>query len=281
MALSVIIMADNDALIIGSTILKINLDLEKKLQNKISIVVIDNASADETWSIAQKAGATVFRYSRKQTKSVLMKKGIEYCIKNGRKINLFLDLEGGNDANDVISLADAALEKGEKFAIGFLLPAKKTDALGCIALDPNMLMQLSKKGEYIHDFIYDLFRSNKFEITNIQQEIAKPTKMKFKIKSRGRKMREIFINLRRQHPLKFYGGLGVAVFTTGLASGFYTVDYFYKNQNLYYPTAFLSASLILISGFLMVEGLMLNALTVLVERIKAARRWQEAIMRLK
>ena len=61
-----------------------------------------------------------------------------------------------------------------------------------------------------------------------------------------------------------------------LGSGFYTVDYFYKNQSLYYPTTFVTVILVMIAGFLLVAGLMLNALNMLVEKVRASKKWEKA-----
>jgi hypothetical protein len=76
--------------------------------------------------------------------------------------------------------------------------------------------------------------------------------------------------------MKFYGSLGLISVMGAMATGFYTVDYFYRNQNLYYPTAFGAALLIMIGGFLLVAGLMLNAMNVVEDRVRAMKKWESA-----
>jgi hypothetical protein len=77
----------------------------------------------------------------------------------------------------------------------------------------------------------------------------------------------------RYHPLTFYGIVGMSILLLAIGSGFYTVDFFYKYGHLSYFPAFLTVALVMIGGFFMVAGLMLNSLNVLVERLEAMKKW--------
>ena len=77
----------------------------------------------------------------------------------------------------------------------------------------------------------------------------------------------------KYHPLTFYGFVGMGILLTAMGSGFYTVDYFYEHGHLSYFPAFVTVALVMIGGFFMVAGLMLNSLIVLVERLEAMKKW--------
>jgi len=267
------IIGNNVSGILASTIFKVRLELEG--QENVRIVFIDNGSTDDSSSVALRTGAEVKKYSKVQDLDVLMGKALGDAIGSDRDINIFLDLSGENDADDAISLVRAAIIQGPNFAGGWINPRNENGKIGCLALDRKNLEIMNVSKTDLDAFIERMLSSNDYR-KNMYKEIVKK---RSKMKERGRQSfnpHAIMRNLRRNHPLKFYGGLGLLSVIGAMATGFYTVDYFYKNQNLYYPTAFGAALLIMIGGFLLVAGLMLNAMNVVEERVRAMKKWESA-----
>jgi glycosyltransferase involved in cell wall biosynthesis len=269
----IVIIGRNVSGILASTIFKVRIELEG--QKDIRIVFIDNGSTDGSSEVAIRSGAEVKKYSKVQRMNVLMGKAIKDAIGSDRDVNIFLDLSGENDADDAISLVRAAAIQGPNFAGGWINPRNENGKIGCLALDRKNLVLLSGPETDLDSFIEKMLSSNDYR-KNMYREIVKK-RSKMKEGSKQRFNPHAFIrNLRRNHPMKFYGSLGLISMVGAMATGFYTVDYFYKNQNLYYPTAFGTALLIMIGGFMLVAGLMLNAMNVVEERVKAMKKWESA-----
>lgn len=270
---NVIILARDREVSIGSTIYKIQNEIDSV---SVSIVVFDNGSQDDTSVIASMAGARVVRYKHHHERSMIFKRAVEEASKIRSRITVLLDTLGENTAEDAVSLANVALKKGKKFAYGYVEPDKGEDTIGCLALDRNNVMKLKEKEEDIEMILLEIAHSQDLRKTRFTESIEMVTKRKLEEKKEKVGFVETFRMIRRQHPLKFYGVLGVISLVGALISGFYTVDYFYRNQHLSYLPAFLTVLLVMISGFLMVAGLMLNALNLMVERIKALKKWEKA-----
>jgi glycosyltransferase involved in cell wall biosynthesis len=274
--LMILILGKDVSRTIASTIQKIRLYLENELHARYRIVWLDNGSTDETEWFAKKAGAFVVKYTRTQPRERIVHKAVEVCLQNDRPISIILDTEGGNTADDAISLHKAAIRMKDRFVTGWIVPVHGSKNIGCLALDRDSLRGMYDKGPDIYAYLQEKLRSKEFMKTNVTEEISGISKLKRSSGQRVRNLREWFRDLRRVHALKFYGGIGVLVVIVALASGFYTVDYFYRNQNLYYPTAFLTVALTMIGGFLMVAGMMLNAMNVMVSRIRSEKKWERA-----
>lgn len=273
----IIILERGKEVSIASTIYKLKYGIDEKLNARTEIVVIDNGSPDETASIATMAGARVIRFKHRAERPKVIEKAVEAGIERKHAITVFLDRMGGNNADDAISLVSAALERGKDFASGYVVPTKGEDTIGCLALDHAQLKKLSDRGEEVSSFLLGMARKqnlNKVVFNEAVEVVSK--KKKGEKNGNGGNLWQRFTDLRRGHPLKFYGGLGVLTLLASLGFGFYTVDYFYKNQGLFYPTAFGTVLLVMIAGFLLVAGLMLNALTVMVNRIQSVKKWEKA-----
>ena len=183
---------------------------------------------------------------------------------------------GGNTAHDVISLIKAAMVKKRSFASGYIIPEHGEDTIGCLAMSQANLKNLLRKGEDAQNFILEMERSSDFEQTMFVEDIEVFSKKKVRrTKKRFRPLRW-FRNLRRQHPMKFYGTLGILTLLMSLVTGFATVDYFYRHLYLNYAYAFTTVFLVIVSGFLMVAGMMLNALQLMVERLRSIRKWERS-----
>jgi glycosyltransferase involved in cell wall biosynthesis len=273
----IIILERGKEVSIASTIFKLKYGIDENLDARTEIVVIDNGSEDETASLARMAGARVVRFKQRVGREKVIQKAVEVGIEKKHAITVFLDRMGGNYAEDAISLVSAALESGKDFASGYVVPTKGEDTIGCLALDHAQLKKLSERGEEVSSFLLEMARKQNLNKVVFNESVEVVSKKKKGEKNgNGGSFWQKFTELRRGHPLKFYGGLGILTLLASLGSGFYTVDYFYKHQNLYYPTAFATALMVMIAGFLLVAGLMLNALTVMVNRIKSVKKWESA-----
>lgn len=266
------ILARDMAYFIASTILKIRGEFSDV---DVSFTVVDNGSSDGTEWFAKRAGSKVIRYKRVMSRSVVVNKAVEVALKEDRGLYVILDLMGGNTADDAISLLYAVMEKGDRFATGWISPKQGGDTIGCIALDRKNLEALS--GRDVQEYLLGLLRSRELEMSRKTEDVLEHGKMKRS--SERFDPVGVFRLMRRKHPLKFYGGIGMALMLLSIGSGFYTVDYFYENQNLYYPSAFLTVALVMIGGFMMVAGMMLNALTVITEKVRSERRWRRSEIR--
>ena len=269
---AVVILARDMAYFIASTILKIRGEFSEV---DVSFTVVDNGSSDGTEWFAKKAGSKVIRYKKVMPRSVVVNKAVEVALKEDRGLYVLLDLMGGNSADDAISLLYAVMEKGDRFATGWISPKLGGDTIGCIALDRKNLEALS--GRDVQEYLLGLLRSRELEMSRKTEDVLEHGKMK-RNKDRFDPV-GVFRLMRRKHPLKFYGGIGMALMLLSIGSGFYTVDYFYENQNLYYPSAFLTVALVMIGGFMMVAGMMLNALTVITDKVRSERRWRRSEIR--
>lgn len=267
------IIGRNVSGILASTIFKVRLELEG--YKDVRMVFIDNGSTDDSSWVAVRSGAEVKKYSKVQRLDAIMGKAIEDAMGSNRDVNIFLDLSGENDADDAISLVRAAWVQGPNFAGGWINPRNENGKIGCLALDRKNLELMSGSKTDFEAFIEKMLSSNDYRKDMYKEIVKKRSKMKER--DRQRFIPHVFIrNLRRNHPMKFYGGLGLISVVGAMATGFYTVDYFYKNQNLYYPTAFGAALLIMIGGFMLVAGLMLNAMNVVEDRVRAMKKWESA-----
>jgi hypothetical protein len=164
----------------------------------------------------------------------------------------------------------------ERFDSGWIVPLRGSKTIGCLALNKKSLSHLYKHGRDVHAYLQQKLRTPELVKTKYQEDVRGITKLKAKSEKRFRNGLEMLRHFRRRHSLKFYGGLGLIVVAFAITSGFYTVDYFYKHHNLYYPSAFLTVGLTMIGGFLMVAGLILNAMNVMVGKINSVKRWEKA-----
>ena len=272
--LLVVILARDREHTIASTVYKVREGIGE-LAN-FEILVLDNGSFDQTSLISSMAGARVIRYRTRHQRSLIIGKAIDIALKVNPLMTILLDLLGGNTAEDAVSLARVSLEKGDRFAFGYVVPETGDDTIGCLALDRKSLNELSEKGEDIQNILLEIAHSRALKTTTFTETMNVVSKRKKRKRSRERSNFERLKNFRRNNPMKFFGSLGIITLLGAVTTGFYTVDYFYNHHHLFYPTSFLTVILVMISGFLMVAGLMMNALNVMVERIRSVKKWEKA-----
>jgi hypothetical protein len=274
--ITVLILSMDSEMVVGSIVTFIKYYLEKEVGTKADITVIDNFSRDRTVKIAREAGANILKVKERVNWTDVVKKALEVGRQSRSQTIVILDLISGNDADDAISLISRSIKEDERFASAYIRPVKGTGSLGCWALDRGLIGMVGGDMEIdIEEKLMELARKQDLEILAINERISLNSKKKRSnmINLFKRSPLETISVLMRYHPLTFYGGVGLAILLLALGSGFYTVDYFYEHGHLSYFPAFVTVALVMIGGFFMVAGLMLNSLNVLVERLEAMKKW--------
>ena len=261
---------------IASTVFLIGHGIMQQAHQPPKIIMIDNGSTDRTSKLASRAGAKVLRYSTRKEPEVVNRKAIDIGLEGEFDVLVILNLMGGNTAEDAISAVGQAVRQGARFASAYIAPELPGQEMGCLALDRKTLERLSGSGGgNLEEMLVSMASSSELQLRTIRERVEVHTKRRrspmFSIK--GNRPRKLFRKWRREHPLKFYGGIGMFLLLFSLVTGFYTVDFFYKHQHLSYFPAFATVVLVMVGGFFMVAGLMLNALNVLVEKLESAVRW--------
>ncbi|MBN1390763.1 MAG: hypothetical protein JXA22_09000 [Candidatus Thermoplasmatota archaeon] len=271
--INVLVLAWNNEVTIASTIFKVQNDIGPA---RVSVTVFDNGSTDDTSIISNMAGAQVVRYNTRHGRSVIFKRAVLEAQRTGSRITIILDLLGENTAEDAVMLAEEALAKGEEFQVEYVRPGKGNETVGCIALDRESVDMLARREEDVRDIFLEMAKSRGIvseRFIGSMETVARMRKEEKRIRNRPLIRLWKMVN---NNPLKFYGGSGMIIFLVAMANGFYTINYFYIHQNLYYPTAFITVLLVMISGFLMVAGVMLNAMKIMVERVRALKTWERS-----
>lgn len=112
MKISIVIPAYNEQKRIG----KVLNDIKKF---KLPIIVVDDGSTDNTFSIAKRSGAKVLRrkINLGGSKGAALKTGIEFAFDNGMDAVILMDSDGQHLANDLPKFIEA-LEKGFDVVLG-------------------------------------------------------------------------------------------------------------------------------------------------------------------
>jgi len=274
--ITVLVLSMDSEMMIGSIITFIKYYLEKKVETDPKITVIDNCSKDRTRKIALAAGAKILKVKERVKWSDVVKKALEEGKKSKSQTIVLLDLTGGNDAEDAISLISRSIKEDERFASGYIRPTNGQGSIGCWAIDRGLIGIVGRELELdVENKLLDLASKQDLEVLSINERISLNSKRKRKnllsvFKQSPLKTASAIV---KYHPLTFYGSVGMGILLVALGSGYYTVDYFYKHGELSYFPAFVTVALVMIGGFFMVAGLMLNSLNVLVERLEAMKKW--------
>jgi len=275
--IAVFLITQDSEMRLASDVLLLRYYLANEVKIKPNIVIFDNGSKDRTHELARELKLEVFRSKRKRIKQELVKKLLR--VGGDRDIGtlIILDLQSGNTADDAISLISRSLMEKSRFASAYIRPIRGRSGIGCWAIDRGILKQMGSDPETdIKEKILELASKEDLELWAVSEEVS------FQSKKTRRNLFELFkrspievlSGLIRYHPLLFYGISGLLVLSLAILSGFYTVDYFYKHNQLNYFPAFITMALIMIGGFLMVAGLILNAWNVLIERLNAVSKWK-------
>ena len=99
-AFLVIIPAYNAGLTISELIEKTS-----KFVNKSDIVVVDDGSEDQTFGIAQRAGAVVLKHERNKGKGEALKNGFKYALKKNYQAIITMDADLQHDPESIPDFA--------------------------------------------------------------------------------------------------------------------------------------------------------------------------------
>ncbi len=275
--IAVFLITQDSEMRLASDVLLLRYYLANEVKIKPNIVIFDNGSKDRTHELARELKLEVFRSKRKRIKQELVKKLLRVGGDRDFGTLIILDLQSGNTADDAISLISRSLMEKSRFASAYIRPIRGRSGIGCWAIDRGILKQMGSDPETdIKEKILELASKEDLELWAVSEEVS------FQSKKTRRNLFELFkrspievlSGLIRYHPLLFYGISGLLVLSLAILSGFYTVDYFYNHNQLNYFPAFITMALIMIGGFLMVAGLILNAWNVLIERLNAVSKWK-------
>jgi glycosyltransferase involved in cell wall biosynthesis len=120
----VVIPAFNEATVVGNVVS----DVKKAYRNRnyaVEIVVINDASTDETSKIARKSGATVINHILNSGAGGATATGLSYAQQNGFDIAATMDADGQHAAEDVIRGVDEIIKRGDDLLIGSRLVDNK------------------------------------------------------------------------------------------------------------------------------------------------------------
>ncbi|MGA1821675.1 MAG: hypothetical protein ACMUIG_04035 [Thermoplasmatota archaeon] len=272
----IVILTQDNETVISSYLLILLYFLKNKVNMKPDITVLDNNSSDRTVDLAMRTGVSVQRYKKTKRRKELVRKVLQLGKASKANTFIILDITGGNDAEDAISLIARSLVEGKRFASAYIHPPKDGGSLGCWAIDIDLLESMEGDPEFdIEKKLEEIADLADLELIAIDEKVSIQSKKQRRnfLKMFKKSPIEMLSILVKYHPLMFYGSIGMFILLMSLISGFYTVDYFYKYNELNYFPAFTTVALMMIGGFFMVAGLMLNALNVLVEKLEAMKKW--------
>lgn len=277
-SIRVIIITQDSEMKLASDVLLLKYYLEKEARIKPDIVIVDNGSRDRTVDIVHDLKLELYKSRSRKIKKEIVNKVMMIGAEKEINTLIILDLQGGNTADDAISLIARSVKEGARFASAYISPPKEKAGIGCWAIDKGIFRQMGRGSEMdIQKRIIELATKEDLELWAISEEIS------LQKKKNRKKVFELFkgspansfMGLVRYHPLTIYGLLGLLILSVASITGFYTVDYFYRNNDINFFPAFLTAGLVMLGGFFMVAGLILNIMNILVERLEAMSRWNE------
>lgn len=259
------------------------------------IVVVDNASRDRTAEVAEAAGATVLR-ERRRGKGHAVRRALRSIDADAY---LLVDGDGTYPAGDARRLVDPVLDDEADVVIGGRLDHADSEFRWLNRLGNRLFLAIVNLifGAHVSDLLTGYrAMSREFvrrtpvlstgfeletELTILALErgfrtIEIPIRLaprpegsesKLRVFDDGRRiLGAIFTLLRDYRPLTFFGGLGVAAMTLGLAPGLFVTWEFMHTGFVRVPTAVLAVGLEIVGMTLLVTGVLLTTL---------ARRFRE------
>ena len=107
----VIIPAFNEAISVGTVV-------ESALSQADSVVVVDDASQDNTAKLAENAGATVLRLPEQLGAWGASQTGMRYAVRKGFDIAVTMDADGQHNSSDIFNLVSPLLAAEANVVIG-------------------------------------------------------------------------------------------------------------------------------------------------------------------
>jgi glycosyltransferase involved in cell wall biosynthesis len=107
----IIIPAHNEAQVIASV-------LEPLLRLRYKVVVVDDGSSDDTYSIAQKLGACVLRHVFNLGQGAALQTGITFALSSGAKLICTYDADGQHSPESIEVLSECLHNNGVDVVLG-------------------------------------------------------------------------------------------------------------------------------------------------------------------
>lgn len=238
------------------------------------VVVIDNGSSDDTAEVAHSLGAGVVRLKERQGWRYLIRRIRRLVEEGGYREVIIYDPRDRVEVNHIIKatsrkdyggivrfrVSGSSGENTAPFYFGTWLMSR--DAILSMRLRG---LRISPEREIMH-----YARKNSIPYREVEAERIRYMKRRVDVRRPPASLVEVFRRGRsfvRNHPLTFWGSLGVAALLLGLFTGSLTINYFYVHHRLNYYYAFITFVLVFLSGVLLFTGLILNAFTTLKERM--------------
>jgi len=292
--LGVVIPALNEAGAIADIITQV----QRVLRDfKLSVVVIDGGSTDNTVQIVQNLGIPVLRQSREGYGDALSIGFTYVCQEMQSEILVMLDADGTYDPKDIPRLLEPLLAGEADIVLGNRFPRSEPESMTAVNRTGNHLISLLTSrlfGVDVSDtqcgmraFFADLVPLFKGEATGMsyatemlidahqagariaERDIAyKPRIGKTKLNplKDGASILGIILRLLRDYkPLLFFGGLGLAFMISGLIFGFAAI-----REWLLFGTVTKTATAIL-TALLMIVGVQFFSIGLVADMIKGVR----------
>ncbi len=307
MKLGIIIPALNEEKKIASTI--------KKIPNKMSsiqeikILVIDDGSIDNTKKEAISAGAEVISHNQNKGVGVAFQTGLNWALSHDVDLLVNIDADGQFGANDIATIIEPVLHNttdvvvGDRFQNGrpkdmplgkyignkmmsFLINQlsglKLTDvSSGFRAFNREAMYSLNLMGNftYTQESILDLSIKS-IRIINVPVKVTYFKARKSRVASNLLRYAVqtsliIFRSYRDYSPLKFFGFLGLSIFSVGLIFDGFSIMY-YINTGGFTPYV----SVILVGIYFNTLGLGIIVLGIIADMFDRIRKNQEKILYL-
>lgn len=308
--LAVLIPAYNEE----STIQNVINSIPKKIEGieKISVIVVNDGSTDNTETLALKAGAVVVTHKTNKRLGPTFRDGLEKAMEIKSDILVTIDADGQFDTNEIPSLIKPLIENeaefvtGSRFEDGTIPPENmpwikrwgnhkvagiiswatgkkfKDVTCGFRAYSKEAMLRLNLFGKFT--YTQETFLDLAFKDLEIKEI---PVTVKY-FKNRKSKIASSLINyginsaniifraIKDYKPLKFFGLTGILIFLLGLAFDIFLLIHYSINLT-FSPFK----SLGFLGAFLNAIGVLVFFIGILADLIDKIRQTQEKILYMK
>ncbi|MCL4251039.1 MAG: glycosyltransferase family 2 protein [Anaerolineae bacterium] len=287
-----IVPAHNEARYIGSVVLMTRKHVE-------TVIVIDDGSEDETAAVAEAAGALVLRHPQNAGKGVALNTGFVKARELSPRVVITLDGDWQHLPEEIdrvigpILRGDADIVVGSRYlevtsevpkarVFGHWGFTSLTNAISGVSLTDSQsgyrafspaalkVLVFSSTSFSVESEMQFLARNHKLRVVEVPITIRYLDKPKRSLLSHGWTVLNGLLRLVAQHrPLLFFGLPGFALLVIGLILGLQVVDAYNRFENLAVGTALIVVILLLGGVFFLFTGIILHALRILMDEIKA------------
>lgn len=296
MHLTILIPALNEEKTIGQVIESLPRNLSGI--NKLSILIIDDGSADKTSEIAKSKGATVIRHKSNKGLGKAFHSGLEYSIRNQTDILLTMDADNQFDSSEIPKLIQPILDHQADFVTGsrFIdkeyapenMPAvkkwgnflvakiiswgtkKKLSDVSCgfraYSKEAMLHLNLFGKFTYTQETILEMAYKG-LEIKEVPVKVVyfsdRKSRIAHSILGYGFRSGKIILRtIKDYRPLKFFGLCGAFLFLLASALNIFVIQHFFKTGTFspYKIFGFMGAFLTAVSIMIVFIGILADLL---------------------